>query len=88
MRFPEKKVFVALLTISCVHVFRCKELKYDLDMPSASVVIIFTNEAWSSLIRTVHSVLNGSPAHLLKEIVLVDDCSDRGLFSHTLVLKI
>ncbi|XP_069675879.1 polypeptide N-acetylgalactosaminyltransferase 1-like isoform X2 [Periplaneta americana] len=56
---------------------RCKELKYDTDLPTASVVIIFTNEAWSSLIRTVHSVLNGSPAHLLKEIVLVDDCSDR-----------
>jgi hypothetical protein len=59
-------------------VCRCKELKYDSDLPSASVVIIFTNEAWSSLIRTVHSVLNGSPTHLLKEIVLVDDCSDRG----------
>jgi hypothetical protein len=62
--------------IACV--FRCKDLTYDSDLPSASVVIVFTNEAWSSLIRTVHSVLNGSPAHLLKEIVLVDDRSDRG----------
>jgi hypothetical protein len=60
------------------YVCRCKELTYDLDLPSASIVIVFTNEAWSSLIRTVHSVLNGSPAHLLEEIVLVDDCSDRG----------
>ncbi|PNF39499.1 Polypeptide N-acetylgalactosaminyltransferase 1 [Cryptotermes secundus] len=56
---------------------KCKDLTYDSDLPSASVVIVFTNEAWSSLIRTVHSVLNGSPTHLLKEIVLVDDCSDR-----------
>lgn len=59
------------------YVCRCKDLTYDSDLPSASVVIVFTNEAWSSLIRTVHSVLNGSPAHLLKEIVLVDDRSDR-----------
>ncbi|KAJ9592475.1 hypothetical protein L9F63_015891, partial [Diploptera punctata] len=56
---------------------KCKDVKYDADLPSASVVIIFTNEAWSSLIRTVHSVLNGSPAHLLTEIILVDDCSTR-----------
>jgi polypeptide N-acetylgalactosaminyltransferase len=60
------------------YVCRCKDLTYDSDLPSASVVIVFTNEAWSSLLRTVHSVLNGSPTHLLKEIVLVDDCSDRG----------
>ncbi|PSN45103.1 Polypeptide N-acetylgalactosaminyltransferase 1 [Blattella germanica] len=56
---------------------RCRDLTYDSELPTASVVIIFTNEAWSSLIRTVHSVLNGSPANLLKEIILVDDCSTR-----------
>jgi polypeptide N-acetylgalactosaminyltransferase len=65
-----------LARFACV--CRCKQLTYDSDLPSASVVIVFTNEAWSSLIRTVHSVLNGSPTHLLEEIVLVDDCSDRG----------
>ncbi|KAG8298902.1 hypothetical protein J6590_002871 [Homalodisca vitripennis] len=58
----------------------CKSVQYDDDLPPASVVIIFNNEGWSSLIRTVHSVLNRSPAHLLKEIILVDDNSDRGLF--------
>jgi len=62
----------------CMYMCRCKELTYDLDLPSASVVIVFTNEAWSTLIRTVHSVLNGSPAQLVKEVVLVDDCSNRG----------
>lgn len=55
-------------------------MQYDEDLPSASVVIIFNNEAWSSLIRTIHSVLNGSPARHLKQIVLVDDASDRGIF--------
>ncbi|XP_054267609.1 polypeptide N-acetylgalactosaminyltransferase 1-like [Macrosteles quadrilineatus] len=55
----------------------CKSVEYDEELPDASVVIIFTNEAWSSLIRTIHSVLNNSPPHLLKQIVLVDDASDR-----------
>lgn len=42
------------------------------------MVIAFYNEAWSTLLRTVHSVLETSPDILLKEVVLVDDYSDRG----------
>lgn len=55
----------------------CKPLIYDDELPSASVIIIFTNEAWSPLIRTIWSVLNRSPAKHLKEILLIDDFSDR-----------
>ncbi|KAK8404121.1 hypothetical protein O3P69_000290 [Scylla paramamosain] len=55
----------------------CKTLHYDQDLPTASVIIIFTNEAWSPLIRTIWSVINRSPPRFLKEIVLVDDFSDR-----------
>ncbi|KAG8229526.1 hypothetical protein J437_LFUL004932 [Ladona fulva] len=55
----------------------CKDVLYDKNLPSATVIIIFTNEAWSSLIRTVKSVILRSKEHLLKEIILVDDFSDR-----------
>ncbi|XP_043279909.1 polypeptide N-acetylgalactosaminyltransferase 1-like [Venturia canescens] len=54
----------------------CRNIIYDYSLPSASVIIIFHNEPWSVLLRTIRSVLNGSPARLLKEIILVDDHSD------------
>jgi len=43
------------------------------------MIIIFYNEPWSVLLRTVHSVLSGSPPHVLKEIILVDDHSEEGI---------
>lgn len=54
----------------------CRTLKYRDVLPVSSVVIIFHNEAWTILLRTVHSVLDRSPPHLVKEVILVDDFSD------------
>lgn len=53
-------------------------MTYPEDLPQISVVFIFVNEALSVILRSVHSVVNHTPAHLLKEIILVDDNSDSG----------
>lgn len=54
----------------------CRKKTFNLKtLPTASVIVIFFNEPYSVLVRTVHSVLNTSPVELLKEIILVDDGS-------------
>ncbi|XP_001653147.2 putative polypeptide N-acetylgalactosaminyltransferase 9 [Aedes aegypti] len=54
----------------------CKQPgRYLKNLPDTSIVIVFYNEAWSVLVRTVHSILDRSPPNLVREIVLVDDFS-------------
>nr|XP_045380824.1 polypeptide N-acetylgalactosaminyltransferase 15 isoform X2 [Camelus bactrianus] len=47
-------------------------------LPTASVILCFHDEAWSTLLRTVHSILDTAPRASLKEVILVDDLSQQG----------
>ena len=53
-------------------------------MPTTSVVIVFHNEAWTTLLRTIHSIMLRSPRELLEEIILVDDASEQEHLGHKL----
>ncbi|XP_076119675.1 polypeptide N-acetylgalactosaminyltransferase 5 [Alosa pseudoharengus] len=55
----------------------CSENMVHNNLPTTSVIFCFVDEVWSTLLRSVHSVINRSPPHLLKEIILVDDCSTK-----------
>lgn len=54
---------------------QCVKKTYPKRLPKASVIIIFHNEPWSTLLRTVWSVVGRSPKELLEEVILVDDVS-------------
>ncbi|VDM03931.1 unnamed protein product [Schistocephalus solidus] len=48
---------------------------YPDQLPTTSVIIIFTDEPVRLILRTVFSVVNRSPPKLLKEVILLDDGS-------------
>lgn len=58
--------------------YRCKKWVYPEDLPKASVILVFHNEGWSTLVRTVHSIINRTPPQFLEEVLMVDDFSDKG----------
>uniref|UniRef100_A0A3Q4HJN1 Polypeptide N-acetylgalactosaminyltransferase n=1 Tax=Neolamprologus brichardi TaxID=32507 RepID=A0A3Q4HJN1_NEOBR len=54
----------------------CRNMSYSSDLPQLSVIFIFVNEALSVLLRSIHTAIQRTPSHLLKEIILVDDHSN------------
>ncbi|MBN3304574.1 GALT8 acetylgalactosaminyltransferase, partial [Amia calva] len=53
----------------------CLKKIYPKDLPTISVVLIYLNESLSVLKRAICSIIDRTPVHLLKEIVLIDDHS-------------
>ena len=59
----------------------CRIQKYSSALPKVSIVIIFYDEVFSMLKRTIHSIYNRTPLRLIREIILVNDAStDRALY--------
>lgn len=55
----------------------CKSKSYLADLPKVSIIIPFHNEILATLTRTIHSVFNRTPPELLREVILVNDHSDK-----------
>ena len=55
----------------------CRQINYDnpQSLPTTSVILIFSNEALSAVLRTVWSLILRTPKEMLNEIILVDDGS-------------
>ncbi|XP_053273944.1 N-acetylgalactosaminyltransferase 7 isoform X1 [Pleuronectes platessa] len=64
-------------TISDIRHEECKYWHYDDRLLTSSVVIVFHNEGWSTLMRTIHSVIKRTPRRYLAEIVMIDDFSNK-----------
>ncbi|KAL7011876.1 hypothetical protein ACKWTF_014503 [Chironomus riparius] len=66
----------------------CRTVSYVDDLPMTSVIMVFHNEPLSMILRSVFAVFKRTSARLLKEIVLVDDCSTHGELEFSGIFKV
>ena len=59
---------------------QCKDRLYMKNLPLTSVIVIFCEEAYTVLLRTVHSIVNRTPPELLHEVIMVNDFSNKTNF--------
>lgn len=58
----------------------CHNLTYKVEsLPTASVIVCYHREDLTTLLRTIHSIVDRSPASLLHEIIIVNDMSDNDI---------
>lgn len=57
----------------------CKAMNYSKNLPQASIIMVYHNEPLSLILRTIYAIYNRSPDHLVREILLIDDCSTLGV---------
>jgi polypeptide N-acetylgalactosaminyltransferase len=63
--------------INFLDFLRCKGKHYLRRLPTVSVIIPFYDEHATTIMRSVHSIINRTPPHLLREIILVNDASPK-----------
>ncbi len=73
-------IYIHIYIYIYIYVCRCTVKIYPKDLPTISVILIYLNEALSVIKRAICSIIDKTPAHLLKEIILVDDYSSNGKF--------
>ena len=66
----------------------CKLKKYPKNLPKVSIIIQFHDDDWMLLMRTVHTIFLRSPYHLIEEILLIHDISDREYLQEKLEIYI
>lgn len=54
----------------------CSSQEYPKNLPNISVIICFYNEHYVTLLRSIRTVIERTPEHLLHEIILINDFSD------------
>ena len=52
----------------------------DSELAHTSIIIVMYNEELSALLRTLVSIVLNTPMDSVKEIIIVDDKSSRGIF--------